>query len=66
MDIESEVRDQNRMLDGMDNDFGTASGMIKGTMQRMKHMLETTSTKKMIYVALIAAGVILFLYFLLR
>ncbi|XP_016489496.2 bet1-like SNARE 1-1 [Nicotiana tabacum] len=65
-DIHEEVETHNRMLDRMGNDMDSSRGVLAGTMDKFKMVLETKSSRRMF--TLVASFVVLFLvvYYLTR
>mmetsp|Transcript_15187 Transcript_15187/g.26030 ORF Transcript_15187/g.26030 Transcript_15187/m.26030 type:complete len:130 (+) Transcript_15187:66-455(+) len=66
IDIGNEVRDQNRMLDNMDNEFGSAENLLKGTMQRLNKMIKSKSGRHMCYLMLFVVFVVVLVYFMTK
>jgi len=62
IDIGDEVREQNKMLDGMDSDFGRADGLLKGTMKKLGEISGFKSTSHMFILALFIVVVVMLVY----
>ncbi|KAB2003567.1 hypothetical protein ERO13_D11G134700v2 [Gossypium hirsutum] len=65
-DIHEEVDSHNRMLDRMGNDMDSSRGILSGTMDKLKMVFETKSSRRMF--TLVASFVVIFLviYYLTR
>ncbi|KAK1312692.1 Bet1-like SNARE 1-1 [Acorus calamus] len=65
-DINEEVNSHNRILDHMGNDMDSSRGILSGTMDRFKMVLETKSSRRM--ATLVTSFVVLFLliYYLIK
>ncbi|TYI55467.1 hypothetical protein E1A91_D11G144200v1 [Gossypium mustelinum] len=65
-DIHEEVDSHNRMLDQMGNDMDSSRGILSGTMDKLKMVFETKSSRRMF--TLVASFVVIFLviYYLTR
>ena len=55
IDINDEVQDQNRLLDGMDGQMGSAGDMMSETIGKLGTMLNSPDGKHMMYVRAWAA-----------
>lgn len=49
IDLGAEIRSQNKMLEGMEDDFDSTSGFMSGTMQKLTEMVNTGGSKHMCY-----------------
>eukprot|EP00475_Leptophrys_vorax_P017400 TRINITY_DN24070_c0_g1_i1.p1 TRINITY_DN24070_c0_g1~~TRINITY_DN24070_c0_g1_i1.p1 ORF type:complete len:136 (+),score=32.21 TRINITY_DN24070_c0_g1_i1:203-610(+) len=65
IDIGEEVKQQNRMLDGMQSDFGSAGQFLSSTMKKLSDMMSSGGSKNMCYLALAAFFIFVLLYFLI-
>ncbi|XP_038692498.1 bet1-like SNARE 1-1 isoform X1 [Tripterygium wilfordii] len=65
-DINEEVDSHNRMLERTGNDMDASRGILSGTMDRLKMVFETKSSRKMF--TLVASFVVIFLiiYYITR
>lgn len=66
MDINSEVKDQNRLLDGMGSSLGSATDLFKSTIGKMGTMLTSSSSNHMYYLIVFIVFVFLLLYFMMN
>ena len=66
-DIEKEARDHNSLLDNVDDDFDSTSGLLGGTLNRVNLMISSGkgNGKLMCYVATGFIFVVFFIYLLL-
>jgi hypothetical protein len=64
-DINSEVKSQNSMLDGMGASFGSTTQMFKSTMGKLGTMLEAGGSNHMMYLIFFVVLVFLVIYFLM-
>ena len=48
LDINNEVEDQNRLLDGMSGDMNSAASMMNGTLEKMGKLLNSLDGKHMV------------------
>jgi blocked-early-in-transport protein 1 len=62
IDIGAHVRDDNRLLDGLDNGFDSAGGLLGGTMKRLNALASSKDGNHMLYLALFVVGIFLFIY----
>ena len=46
LDIDSEAKYQNKYLDGMGDDFGSASGLLGSSMKRLNNMVSSGSSNR--------------------
>lgn len=67
-EMESEAKDHHRLLNSLDDDFDSAGGFLGGTMNRVRHMMNSGRGNRqlMCYVSLGLVGAFFFLYFVLR
>ncbi len=65
--INSEVNQQNDLLDGMGSSFGKTGQLMAGTLKKLQHMIDTGGSKHMCYLVLFIVCLFLFMYmFLIR
>jgi len=62
IEIGEHVREDNRMLDTLDDRFLSAGGMLGGTMKRLNTLASSKDSKYMLYLALFVVGVFLLIY----
>jgi len=60
--IGNQVRDDNKMLDGLDNDFDSAGSLLSGTMKRLGTMVNSKDSRHMLYLALFVVFVFMVMY----
>lgn len=65
LDINQEVKSQNKMLDGMGSSFGTAAGLFKNTIGKLGTVINATSNSHMYYLVAFVVFVFLILYFMM-
>lgn len=65
MDINSEVKDQNKMLDSMGTSLGSATDLFKSTIGKMGLMLTSASGNHMYYLIIFIVFVFLTVYYLM-
>ena len=65
MDIGSEVREQNSLLDQMGEGFLSTGDMLQGSLAKIGIMLDTNSGKHMCYMVLFVVFVVIFLYWMM-
>jgi blocked-early-in-transport protein 1 len=65
MDINSEVKEQNSLLDNMGDSFGNTRDALQGSLRRMQHMLESGGARHMCYMVGFVVFVMVFLYWLM-
>jgi len=65
-DINAEVSNQNKFLDGMGDNFGSASTFFASTMNKLSVMTSTSSSKHMYYLAVFVVFVFLVIYFMMN
>ena len=66
IDIGDEMRKQNSMLGGMDEDFDTTGGLLGASMKRLKGLASAGHNRWMCYMILFIVGVFFLCYFLLK
>jgi blocked-early-in-transport protein 1 len=65
--INTEVNQQNDLLDGMGSSFGQTGQLMAGTLKKLQHMIDTGGSKHMCYLVLFIVCLFLFMYmFLIR
>merc|ERR1711935_377703 len=65
VDIGSEVREQNSLLDQMGEGFLSTGDMLQGSLAKIGIMLDTSSGKHMCYMVLFVVVVVVFLYWMM-
>lgn len=65
MDIGSEVREQNSLLDQMGEGFLSTGDLLQGSLAKIGIMLDTSSGKHMCYMVLFVVFVVVFLYWMM-
>ncbi|XP_047326071.1 bet1-like SNARE 1-1 [Impatiens glandulifera] len=65
-DIHEEVESHNRMLDHMGNYMDSSRGILSGTMDKFKMVIENKSSRKMCTLVALFVGLFLVLYYLAR
>jgi hypothetical protein len=63
IDINSEVKNQNKMLDGMGGTFGSATDLFKSTINKLGVMVTSGSSKHMYYLIAFVVFIFFILYF---
>lgn len=66
IDIGNEVRDQNKFLKGMDDDFDSSSNLLQATMGRLKFITKSGSCKQMCYLLLFCLFVFFICWIIIR
>lgn len=66
IEIGSEVKYQNKMLDDMDSDFDSTGGLLGATIGRVKQLSRGSQTKLLCYMLLFALFVFLVLYWYIK
>ncbi|KAJ8334191.1 hypothetical protein SKAU_G00398300 [Synaphobranchus kaupii] len=66
IDIGSEVKHQNKLLQDMDTDFESTGGILGATMGRLKHLARGSQTRIFCYVFLFALFVFFVLYWVIK
>uniref|UniRef100_A0A7S3W915 t-SNARE coiled-coil homology domain-containing protein n=1 Tax=Strombidinopsis acuminata TaxID=141414 RepID=A0A7S3W915_9SPIT len=62
IEIGDHVREDNRLLDSLDDKFMSAGGLLSGTMKRLNKLASSKDSKHMMYLALFVVAVFLFIY----
>mmetsp|Transcript_29909 Transcript_29909/g.33537 ORF Transcript_29909/g.33537 Transcript_29909/m.33537 type:complete len:147 (+) Transcript_29909:236-676(+) len=65
VDIGSEVKEQNSLLDQMGEGFLSTGDMLQGSLAKIGIMLDTSSGKHMCYMVLFVVFVVVFLYWMM-
>ena len=65
IDIGNEVREQNSLLDSMQDGFMSTQDMLAGSLRRIGTMLESGGAKHMCYMVAFVVFVMVFLYWLM-
>ena len=65
IDIGNEVREQNSLLDSMQDGFMSTQDMLSGSLRRIGTMLESGGAKHMCYMVAFVVFVMVFLYWLM-
>jgi len=65
VDIGSEVREQNSLLEQMGEGFLSTGDMLQGSLAKIGIMLDTSSGKHMCYMVLFVVFVVVFLYWMM-
>ena len=65
IDIGNEVREQNSLLDNMQDGFANTQDMLVGSLRRIGTMLESGGAKHMCYMVAFVVFVMVFLYWLM-
>lgn len=66
IDIGNEVKDQNKYLNGMDNDFDFGEGLLGTTMKRLQVMASKSNKRFTLYLVLFSFGVFLLIYYIIK
>ncbi|XP_061111613.1 BET1 homolog [Conger conger] len=66
IDIGTEVKDQNKVLQDMDTDFESSGGLLGATMGRLKLLARGSQTRIFCYVFLFALFVFFVLYWVIK
>ena len=66
IDIGNEVKDQNKYLNGVDNDFDFGEGLMGTTMKRLQVMAAKSNKRFTLYLVLFSFGVFLLIYYILK
>ncbi|PKK31872.1 Bet1 golgi vesicular membrane trafficking protein [Columba livia] len=66
IEIGTEVKNQNKMLSEMDNDFDSAGGLLGATMGRLRTLSRGSQTKLLCYMMLFALFVFLVIYWIIK
>ena len=65
IEIGNEVREQNSLLDNMNDGFSNTRDMLQNSLRRIGSMLEQGGTKHMCYMVLFCVGVMMLLWWLM-
>ncbi|KAK6929816.1 Sugar phosphate transporter domain [Dillenia turbinata] len=65
-DIHEEVENQNRFLDGMGNNMDASRGILSGTVDRFKMVMEMKSSRTMCKLVMLFVGFALIFFYLIR
>jgi hypothetical protein len=65
MDIHSEVRSQNSLLDSMGDSFNSVSGLFTSTLGKLGQMMAAGSSHHMYYLVAFVVFVFLVIYFMM-
>lgn len=65
LEINQEVKSQNRLLDGMSDSFGTAASLFTNTIAKLGNMLTSGSSNHMYYLIAFVVIIFIVLYFLM-
>ncbi|XP_052798335.1 BET1 homolog isoform X2 [Mya arenaria] len=66
IDIGAEVRDQNKMLHGMDDDFDSSGGLLEASMRRLKAITRMGGHRQMLYLILFCLFVFVVCWLIVR
>jgi blocked-early-in-transport protein 1 len=66
LQIETEVKEQNRWLTGMEQEFSSAGGLLASTRNKLSNMMKTQSSRYTFYMIFFSLLVMLFIYFMIR
>jgi blocked-early-in-transport protein 1 len=66
IDIGNEVREQNSLLDQMQDGFSSTGDLLAGSLRRIGTMLESGGAKHMIYMVGFIVGVMILLWMLMK
>lgn len=66
IDIGREAKSQNRFLDEMDNEMGSASNLMSGTMKQLGDMMNSGGSKHMCYLVVFIFAFFLLVYWMIR
>eukprot|EP01137_Pigoraptor_chileana_P035131 Opistho-2@28717 len=66
ININDEVREHNKMLDEMQDDFGGVGGLLKGSMNRLSGLMKAGHNKHMCYLILFVVFVFFVIYYIVR
>mmetsp|Transcript_52538 Transcript_52538/g.67358 ORF Transcript_52538/g.67358 Transcript_52538/m.67358 type:complete len:106 (-) Transcript_52538:180-497(-) len=66
IDINTEIESQNRLLDEMDGQMGSASGMLSATIDKLGSMLKEGGSRHMIYLIVFVVFAFILIYFIMR
>ena len=66
IDIGNEVREQNSLLDSMNEGFGRTGDLLSSSLRRIGVMLDSGGAKHMCYMVAFVVGVMVLLYWLMK
>ncbi|NXE24506.1 BET1 protein, partial [Cochlearius cochlearius] len=66
IEIGTEVKNQNKMLSEMDNDFDSTGGLLGATMGRLRTLSRGSQTKLLCYMMLFALFVFFVIYWIIK
>ncbi|XP_065522432.1 BET1 homolog isoform X2 [Lathamus discolor] len=66
IEIGTEVKNQNKMLSEMDNDFDSAGGLLGATMGRLRTLSRGSQTKLLCYMMLFSLFVFFVIYWIIK
>ncbi|XP_010710982.1 BET1 homolog [Meleagris gallopavo] len=66
IEIGTEVKNQNKLLSEMDNDFDSATGLLGATMGRLRRLSRGSQTKLLCYMMLFALFVFFVTYWIIK
>jgi blocked-early-in-transport protein 1 len=66
IDIGNEVREQNSLLDQMQDGFASTGDMLAGSLRRIGTMLQAGGAKHMMYMVIFIIAVFILLYWLMK
>ncbi|KAH3877230.1 BET1 homolog [Dreissena polymorpha] len=66
IDIGTEVRDQNRMLLGMDTDFDSSTGLLEASMKKLKFITQMGGHRQILYLVLFCFFVFFICWIIVR
>ncbi|OXB67480.1 UNVERIFIED_CONTAM: hypothetical protein H355_001216, partial [Colinus virginianus] len=66
IEIGTEVKNQNKLLSEMDNDFDSATGLLGATMGRLRMLSRGSQTKLLCYMMLFALFVFFVTYWIIK
>ncbi|GAM27779.1 hypothetical protein SAMD00019534_109550, partial [Acytostelium subglobosum LB1] len=65
IDIESQVRESNSLLDDLNGDLSNAQALLSNTMKKLTHLAQTATSRHMMYLILFVVFVFLLLYYII-
>ncbi|NWH58018.1 BET1 protein, partial [Geococcyx californianus] len=66
IEIGTEVKNQNKMLSEMDNDFDSTTGLLGATMNRLRILSRGSQTKLLCYMMLFSLFVFFVIYWIIK
>ncbi|NXI35291.1 BET1 protein, partial [Galbula dea] len=66
IEIQTEVKNQNKMLAEMDTDFDSAGGLLAATMGRLRTLSRGSQTKLLCYMMLFSLFVFFVIYWIIK